>query len=703
VNPWRIEATNFRSWERIELDLPQGCCAVIGRNGAGKSSLLALIETCLFGGRWERLLRRGATEMEITLWFDHAGRGYRVRRHFSARARGKSATDFEQLDEATKQWVSLAAETQAATQERIAGILGVSQQTWRASAYLAQGDSAAFTDAKPAERKDILGDVLGLGIYDDLAARARDEAREMDREQTVYETRLLLLEAAVERIPGLEAELEAAGRSVGLAQQQVLLAETVTREYEQAQAKVAAAQEVKAAVAKAANEASARHAKADAAAFEAEKQVGKLEALDEARRTLPTLEAERDGYQQDMAVYEARVKEMDAVKRDIGELVRQGDDAARRREAAKAEGRKINQQLQRTEATGAICPTCGQPVAGDARTRARASLEERLTELRSAYEQANQAATACAQARDEKQAVVDEFMQMPVPAWDGTLRLDEARKAEEAFHQAQGMIAGLAALKTAKLEAAAEVDEKMEAYRDADDALAEAVAVLEHTPEPKMSVETARETEAEVQATFHRVKAALEASWGAKAESDGIRTERDGKLADQKRMAMLAEAFGRNGIPAMIVENAAIPSIEAEADRILDALGTSYRVELRSQRPLKSGEGMRETLDIVVAAPAGEAFYEDFSGGEKTKLNLALRIALARLLANRRGADVRLLAIDEPEYLDDGSVERLAGVLHELGADFDRILLVSHVPALRDAFDQVIEVSRDEDAASVLA
>jgi hypothetical protein len=56
----------------------------------------------------------------------------------------------------------------------------------------------------------------------------------------------------------------------------------------------------------------------------------------------------------------------------------------------------------------------------------------------------------------------------------------------------------------------------------------------------------------------------------------------------------LAErAFSPNGIPALIVENAAIPQIETEANRILDELGTSYRVELRTQRALKTSRRSR--------------------------------------------------------------------------------------------------------------
>jgi exonuclease SbcC len=169
-------------------------------------------------------------------------------------------------------------------------------------------------------------------------------------------------------------------------------------------------------------------------------------------------------------------------------------------------------------------------------------------------------------------------------------------------------------------------------------------------------------------------------------------TELQGQL---DLLVALEKAYGRDGIPALIIENAAIPQLEVEASRILAELGTPYRVELRTERALKSGEGSRDTLDVIVVGELGERPYETFSGGERTRINLALRIALARLLAHRRGAESRLLAIDEPEYLDEPGTARLAEVLRGLSGDFDRILLVSHVPGLRDAFDQTLNVVKD--------
>ena len=172
--------------------------------------------------------------------------------------------------------------------------------------------------------------------------------------------------------------------------------------------------------------------------------------------------------------------------------------------------------------------------------------------------------------------------------------------------------------------------------------------------------------------------------------------------ADVDRDLLLERAYGRDGIPALIIENTAIPYIETEASRILGLLGTSFQVELRTQAENKTG-GLRDTLDVVVIDPDGNEadFADGCSGGEQTRVGLALRIALARLLAHRRGAESRLLALDEPSYLDQAGMATLLDVLRGLEADFDVILLVSHVAELRDALDQTIVVVKENGRSSV--
>lgn len=112
------------------------------------------------------------------------------------------------------------------------------------------------------------------------------------------------------------------------------------------------------------------------------------------------------------------------------------------------------------------------------------------------------------------------------------------------------------------------------------------------------------------------------------------------------RYQTLVKAFSRDGIPALIIENA-VPELERIANDILGQMsgGKNYP-KFETQKELKSRSGLAETLDIIVGDWAGERIYETYSGGEQLRIDFAIRFALAELLARRAGSKVDWLTID---------------------------------------------------------
>ena len=143
----------------------------------------------------------------------------------------------------------------------------------------------------------------------------------------------------------------------------------------------------------------------------------------------------------------------------------------------------------------------------------------------------------------------------------------------------------------------------------------------------------------------------------------------------------------------MIID-AALPRIEIEANKLLARMTDgSMNIKLETQRPLRSGDDMRETLDIHVQDALGHRSYEMYSGGESFRINLALRIALSKILANRSGAPLPTLFIDEGFGTQDTSgIERITGVISALAGDFKCILVITHLEELKDSFPTRIEV-----------
>ncbi len=156
----------------------------------------------------------------------------------------------------------------------------------------------------------------------------------------------------------------------------------------------------------------------------------------------------------------------------------------------------------------------------------------------------------------------------------------------------------------------------------------------------------------------------------------------------------LSKAFGRNGIQTMIID-AILPEIEDEANKLLSRL-TDGRMTLRIELQKLTKKGtIQETLDIVIGDELGTRNYEMFSGGEAFRINFAVRIALSRLLARRAGAPLPTLIIDEGFGTQDSTgMEKLKEAINSIQGDFEKILVVTHMDELKDAFETRIYVTK---------
>jgi exonuclease SbcC len=163
----------------------------------------------------------------------------------------------------------------------------------------------------------------------------------------------------------------------------------------------------------------------------------------------------------------------------------------------------------------------------------------------------------------------------------------------------------------------------------------------------------------------------------------------------------LAEAFGKKGIQALLIEQA-LPEIEIEANRLLAKM-TDNRMSLRleSQRETKKGDTI-ETLDIKIADELGTRSYEMYSGGEAFRIDLALRIALSMLLVRRAGASLPILIIDEGFGTQDSSArEKLIDAINSIQDDFEKIIVITHLEEMKDKFETLINVTKTASGSTI--
>ena len=168
----------------------------------------------------------------------------------------------------------------------------------------------------------------------------------------------------------------------------------------------------------------------------------------------------------------------------------------------------------------------------------------------------------------------------------------------------------------------------------------------------------------------------------------------------------LAQAFGKNGLQALMIENV-LPQLEAETNQILGRLSANQlHVQFVTQRARKGSQRDAtkpiDTLDILISDVQGTRPYETYSGGEAFRINFAIRLALARLLAQRSGTALQLLVIDEGfGTQDEAGCDRLINAINAIAADFACILTVTHMPHLKEAFQTRIEVYKTEQGSQI--
>lgn len=181
--------------------------------------------------------------------------------------------------------------------------------------------------------------------------------------------------------------------------------------------------------------------------------------------------------------------------------------------------------------------------------------------------------------------------------------------------------------------------------------------------------------------------------------------EEKGQILHQiAQLKMLEKAFGKDGIPALLIEQE-IPSIEKHANKILEGLSNGeMTLFFRTQKQFKDEkrDDRKETLDIVITVGGYDREYELFSGGEAFRINFSVRLALSQVLAKRAGARLQTLVIDEGFGSQDSEgIQDLIQAINTAHEDFAKILVITHLERLKDAFSARIEIEKTPSGSQV--
>ena len=381
---------------------------------------------------------------------------------------------------------------------------------------------------------------------------------------------------------------------------------------------------------------------------------------------------------------QATTKELDERAHALEEQIAQSDQLLNER-----------QTLQRREAALAEQVEQGRKAAEaleDARTNL-AELERRLADEEYASQARAKLAQVLAQAEE---------LGYDTAAHDAARRAVAAgqifaeRKAQLSTSQArlEEEQTALERLKEAERRSRQQIEAEQARRTELEQKAGDLEKQLQGAPEVEAELQRVRGEEAAARQRLGATQQRLEACKALGRQRADKRKRRDELAAKKSIYDELRTAFGVRGVPAMIIE-AATPEIEAEANRLLARMtGGRMHVRFDTQRETRAGE-VRETLEIKIADELGTREYSLYSGGEAYRVNFAIRIALSKLLARRAGAQLQTLVIDEGFGTQDTQGrERLVEAINAIQDDFARVLVITHIDELKDAFPVRIEVTK---------
>ncbi|MBU3176067.1 exonuclease subunit SbcD [Clostridium estertheticum] len=228
--PVRLAVKNYRSYLEEEFDFTKISFATVnGPNGIGKSSFfMDAMADCLYEQPREGELtgwisnnpeiKSGAMTFEFLMGKDT----WRVIR--TRVKSGKTTLALQRYVET--EWKDFSEDNKTQTQEKILNLLGMDALTFKSCALIMQDNYGVFLEADKTDRMQVLGNILGLNIYDKLHVIAKEDLKVQNRNIEKLKSSIAELDTKINTKVIYENKLEVFKKEKILTEQQIVIAES---------------------------------------------------------------------------------------------------------------------------------------------------------------------------------------------------------------------------------------------------------------------------------------------------------------------------------------------------------------------------------------------------------------------------------------------------------------------------------------------
>lgn len=674
VAKYRLE--NFCSYEDETVHVPGGLTLVLGRgrdfpsNGAGKTTLFEAVFWALFGRTTKGLaadevVRRGTDGCRVTVWLE-GGDGEWVT---VTRSRGSYGTG---LAVDTDQG-ALEAKSSTDLTASLGQYLGITPELYQALGYFSQERLLLFASSTDAERKAMLGDLLGLQAYQDAATAASREAdaatNAENRALAVLTTSERTLESDVARCD--TAEREAAAWDTAWRDRATNALHTV-EEY-----RACAPQLVDEEV---------RTILADKSAALDERAAKMAATRDKAEAELATFSSTLDA---ELLAAESAEREAEALNATVTQARAVAQQAQAVRDVKRQEAHRVQSRVdaQAKKLASGECPQCNQPVSDEHRAACLAPLQAEAeavalevsaadAEVAQALEAVREAERVAGASRPAQQRVADLRAQVSKRRLVTDVLSSVAQK-EEALQAERLTVAQMAR---------EQAEERVEREATRLKGVADAVA-RERNPHTE-KVRVLKETVAQTQRTVDECREQMHVA------------ARNIAVAEYWR-----HGFSKQGLQSLLVDEVAT-LFNAARGAVFPALTQGvYDVQFSTVSQTKSGE-WRERTEFQVLEHGSPVPYAALSGGQRRRIDVGVMLTLVLAVSSwmRVPGMLGTLILDEVfGFLDASGAEGLLEALREVQTHIPAVFVVSHDAQLQALFPEALVVVQDEHGVSRLA
>jgi len=695
-----LHIRNFQSVREAKLDLARyNLVAIVGEvdketdasNGAGKSTIGEAILVTWYGktspGRdIFTYMKDDAEEMYLELVWTMTEHGKEVEYKVVRQIKKKGRTHKRELFVAGSDKPFGGGKTE--TDRYIETVLGADFETLTAANVFRQREDDAFTSAKVAKRKEYLKNIIGMRLYDEAGKIASRKAHETEKSLVAATSQRDTYQKELDDLSLIDFDgaFKQADENLDKCKTIISECETTKKAYEDQLYTLRSVQEN----------------------YQTTQNL-----VTSYKDRLTTITDSKNSLTADVTNVRAQLTQINNAKVELDRLTFHPFDVARYQElpakiqsvigtrsGCMGKASVFENMVTQVESLANNCPTCHQDIQPSHKDKLLQDTRAQIKELK------DRAATA----ESELGVLQTEYNNMKSVEIENNQI--NAKRTE-----LQGLVANEEALTnrvTAAQETIAKLAEEEKTVKAQYD---EALIKLKSLP--KYSEATAIQykngiiaqdqkiTETrDIENQYHDYIGSLKTKQARISELKNSIKDIDKNSKDLKKEMHIhnicAEAYSKNGIPALIIDNM-FPIIEESANNILAQIDNKHKLEMSSLKS-KVGGGASEGLDIWVhnLVKNTKRLYETYSGGESTFINIAVRKAISDLLANRKFKRLPFLWMDEVfAFLDTKNRESVIKCMNLLKQEFEQIFIISHT-GLQFAIPDIIKaVKTGEDTVYI--